>query len=104
MVVPDDVQLRELVVEIHEQFPDVGETLMQGHLRSMGYRVARQHMRNAIRSTDPLNVALRTPRGAIERRPYSVAGPNSLWHIGKLSFIITIYLRNPMLLHLHLWL
>ena len=93
MVVPDDMQLRELVVEIHEQSPDVGETVMQGQLRSMGYRVIRQRMHNAIRSTDPLNVALRTPRGAIERRPYSVAGPNSLWQFSKwyvgLGLIIT---------------
>lgn len=39
---------------------------------------------NALRTADPLSAALRWPGGLTVRRPYSVAGPNSLWHIGEL--------------------
>ena len=40
------------------------------------------------RDRDPIGVALRWPAGATRRQPYSVAGPNSLWHIGKLEWNI----------------
>jgi len=33
--------------------------------------------------TDPLHTALRWRGNLTPRHPYSVAGPNSLWHIGK---------------------
>lgn len=49
----------------------------------MGYIVTRQRVRRAIRSTDPMSVALRWRGGLVYRRTYSVPGPNSLWHIGK---------------------
>lgn len=54
-----------------------------GYLRSSGYKVSRAHVREALRSTDPLGSVMRWPGGATSRRVYSVAGPNSLWHIGK---------------------
>ena len=49
----------------------------------MGYRVPREKIRNVIRATDPTNTALQW-RSLTPRRPYSVPGPNSLWHIGKI--------------------
>ena len=63
--------------------PEIGESLVWGRLRSMGLQVTRERVRQAIRRTDPLNTALRW-RDLVSRRPYSVPGPNSLWHIGKL--------------------
>ena len=41
-------------------------------------------MRTSLRAVDPLSAALRWPGGLTVCRPYSVAGPNSLWHIGNL--------------------
>ena len=57
---------------------------MIGRLRNMGYRVSRERVRNAVREIDPLSSALRWTGGLSRRQPYSVAGPNSLWQIGKL--------------------
>ena len=56
--------------------------MMWGSLRARGVKVTRECVCQALRSIDPINVALRWPAGATRRRPYSVAGPNSLWHIG----------------------
>ena len=53
-----------------------------GHVRSLGYNVTRSRIRNAVRVADPINVALRWQGNLTVRRPYSVPGPNSLWHIG----------------------
>lgn len=47
--------LRELRVEL----PELGETMAAGHLRSMGYRVPRQQLREGLQRSDPLNVTLR---------------------------------------------
>ena len=58
--------------------PNVGESIVTGRLRSLGYHVPRDQVRQAFRSSDPL----RWPGVLTHRRPYSVAGPNSLWHIG----------------------
>lgn len=61
--------------------PDIGERMMQGTLRSRGTVVPRRRVREVIHRIDPINVLLRwQPR--IQRKPYSVPGPNSLWHLG----------------------
>jgi hypothetical protein len=52
-----------------------------GRIRAMGYKVTRERLRQAIRQIDPMYTALRWRGGLITRRPYAVAGPNSLWHI-----------------------
>ena len=79
-----DEELRVIVDQIRRDLPTLGETMMWGHLRSMGFRIARERVRCAIRETDPLHTALRWRGDITRRRPYSVPGPNSLWHIGKL--------------------
>jgi len=43
-------------------------------------QVSRQNVRDSVLRIDPAGVALRTTE-RIQRRTYSVAGPNSLWHI-----------------------
>ena len=83
----DDAELQKLVVQIHSESPSLGESMMCGRLRASGYKVSRERIRNVMRSTDPLGAALRWPGGATKRRPYSVSGPNSLWHIGMLCEI-----------------
>ena len=78
-----DEDLIAMVREFRQDNPDVGESMAAGLLRARGYRVVRARIRDALRNSDPLSAALRWPGGITRRRIYSVAGPNSLWHIGK---------------------
>ena len=79
----DDAQLRLLLSDLRKSSPHLGEVMVMGHLRSLGYNVPRARVRSTIRATDPINTALRWQGTVTSRRPYSVPGPNSLWHIGK---------------------
>ena len=86
-----DDELRTLVRELQTTFPNMGETMVLGQLQSRHYSVTRERVRQVLRDLDPLNVALRSPRGLTARRPYSVPGPNSLWHnIGMNNFFIRV--------------
>lgn len=78
-----DAELRTILSTIRQQLPHVGEKMVSGRLRSLGYHVTRERLRQAIRDTDPINCALRWQGVLSPRRPYSVPGPNSLWHIGE---------------------
>ena len=75
-------ELRTIVSSLRHDLPNVGEKMVLGRLRSMGYQVTRERVRQAIRATDPINSALRWQGVLTPRHPYSVPGPNSLWHIG----------------------
>ena len=77
-----DADLLLFVNTLRQRMPTVGEGLLTGSLRSHGYHISRAKARTALRSSDPLGQALRWPGVVTYRRPYSVAGPNSLWHIG----------------------
>lgn len=77
-----DDDLLAAVREFQHDNPDVGVSMAVGLLRARGHKVTRARVRNALRLSDPLSRALRWP-GMTRRRVYSVAGPNSLWHIGK---------------------
>ena len=79
----DADELHRFVSQMREEFPSIGESLLIGRLYSMGYHVARERVRAVIRATDPINTALRWRGILTSRRPYSIAGPNSLWHVGK---------------------
>ena len=57
--------------------------MMWGSLRGLGIVVTRERVRNTLRSIDPIGGSRRWPANVTTRRPYSVPGPNSLWHIGK---------------------
>lgn len=70
-------------MQMQEESLAMGEVLILGRLRARQLTVTRERVRRAIREIDPLSVALRGPRGLTARWPYSVPGPNSLWHIGK---------------------
>lgn len=77
-----DEQLQVRLKLMRQEYPQFGETMAMGHLRSLGFHVSRERVRNAVRVTDPINQALRWRGVLIARRPYSVPRPNSLWHIG----------------------
>ena len=84
-----DSELVAKVSEIKNILPGAGEKLILGQLKSMGYSVTRARVRDTLRSVDPINTALRWQRGITVRRPYSVPGPNFLWHIGMfLGYLI----------------
>ena len=78
----DDNELRSFVSQVREEFPTIGESLVIAPIHCAGYHVSRSRILSAIRITDPINTALRWRGITASRRPYSVAGPNSLWHIG----------------------
>ena len=79
----DNIELRTIIASLREQLPNVGEKMVIGQLQSLGYNVPRASVREAVRETDPINTALRWQGSLTSRRPYSVPGPNSLWHIGE---------------------
>ena len=54
--------------QMRRDYPALGQTMVWGRLRSMGYLVT---VREAIRATDPIYTALRW-REMTTRRPYSV--------------------------------
>ena len=58
MVVPTDAQLHTIVSDIQAGQPEIGEVMIMGRIRSMGYKVSRQRLRQEIRNSDPLHVAL----------------------------------------------
>lgn len=77
-----NVNLIEVIGELRRELPDIGQSMVAGTVRSLGIQATRQQIRETTQATDPLNTALRW-HGATTRRPYSVPGPNSLWHIGR---------------------
>ena len=85
-----DTELLEIVRSLRTEMPDVGQSMVNGRLRSMGFIVSRERVRRCIQITDPLNTVRRW-HGATLRHPYSVPGPNSLWHIGMYDIIICTF-------------
>jgi hypothetical protein len=80
-----DNDLITIIQQIRRDAPYSAVQMMWGSLRERGVRVARDKLREILRSMDPLGSARRWPPAMIKRRPYSVEsvpGPNSLWHIG----------------------
>lgn len=75
-------QLRVVLRDMRREHPNFGETMTMGYLRALGYRVSRATLRTCIHATDPIQTALRWQGGLTPRCPYSVPGPNSLWHLG----------------------
>lgn len=77
-----DADLDRLMTELRHDLPYSGQSVIMGHLRSQGHYITRVRVRDSIRRTDLLNTPQRWGGGAHQRRPYSVPGPNSLWHLG----------------------
>ena len=86
-----DANLFAFIQRERERNPSIGESLVSGSLRAEGYIVSRERVRQGLRSLDPLGAAARLPGRPSHRRPYSVAGPLSLWHIGIQCYVISVY-------------
>ena len=78
-----DEELAVILRQMRRENPALGERMVMGHLRSMGFKITRSRVRDCIRTTDPIQTALQWRGQLAPRQPYSVPGPNSLWHIGK---------------------
>lgn len=76
----DDRQLDSIVSEVQRHYPNCGYRLLRGHLAAMGHRVQESRIRDSLRRVDPIGVMSRWIH-SIQRRTYSVPGPNMLWHI-----------------------
>lgn len=74
-----DDELDAITVTILEVFPTFGRRLLDGHLRYLGHHVPRERLRESYSRVHGPPSSTFGPR-RIERRVYSVAGPNSLWH------------------------
>lgn len=85
-----DEDLESIIEEFREENPYIGESLTMGMLRSRGFKIKRARMRTVLRKTGTF---LRWPGGVIKRRVYHVAGPNSLWHIGK-NFVLKLRMKR----------
>ena len=84
-----DVQLDNLVERFMSDHGTlVGYSLVFRHLRSLGLRVQRDQIRESIARVDPGNSRIRWAI-VISRTAYSVAGPNSLWHIDGHHSLVT---------------
>ena len=81
-----DADIIELIRQMHSESPNLGVSMVSGRFRARGFKVSRDRLRRLMRESDPLRAASRWPGGVTKRRPYSVPGPNSLWHIGKSTF------------------
>ena len=77
-----DQELTEHLQQLRINSPYIGESMILGQLRALNIQDSRERVRHIIRRIDPLNTALRWGGNLSSRRPYSVPGPNSLWHIG----------------------
>lgn len=84
--ISDDSLIKE-IERIKETFPDYGERMVIGCLRSNGIHVPRHRVREFICVQDPIAVLQRWTI-ATTRRKYSIPGPNALWHIDGLHKLI----------------
>ncbi len=79
--VTDDA-LDDMIKDIVAGNDQLGSEAVRAHLRAGGVRVQRDRVRKILIRTNPRAAAL---RAMAQRRPhrrlYSVAGPNSLWHL-----------------------
>ena len=75
------------VLSVKADFPTASKVMLAGILRGRGIFLQRSRLRDSIHRTDPVNTALRCHQ-LVRRRPYSVEGPNALWHIdGKYKLV-----------------
>lgn len=56
-------ELLMLLRTMRSEYPHMGEVMVLGRLRALGYSVCRERVRMAIRQTDPINTALRATIG-----------------------------------------
>lgn len=75
---PPDEELDEIMRQILESFPNFGRRLINGHLLHLGIHVQRSRIQASYERVHGPPILIGSRR--IQRRVYSVAGPNSLCH------------------------
>ena len=75
-----DDDLKQRVMELVQNNPNLGEKSIDGLLCSDGIFIQRQRLRDILWSVDPEGIQSRLRR-ALHRREYHVAGTNHLWHV-----------------------
>ena len=75
----EDVDLDTLVKAYKVKKPNIGFRYVHGYLRSIGLRVQRQRVLDALQRVDRVGQLIRR-RGVIRRRKYFSSRPNALWH------------------------
>ena len=75
-----DQELRDVVVSIKHDMPDIGYNMMRGILRSRGIHVSIPRIQQCISDVDPINTAMRWA-APTSRRRYGVPYPNYIWHV-----------------------
>ena len=98
-----DQELTEHLQRLRTNSPYIGESMILGHLRAMNIQASRERVRHIRRRIDPLNTALRWGGNLTSRRPYSVPGPNSLWHIGIIIINSNITVLFSCFIQLYRW-
>ena len=76
----DDSTLDDVISSITHNFPNIGISMLTGHLNASDIYVSRRRIRNSLVRLSPLSVLLRSLT-TVSRRRYTVPAPNSLWHI-----------------------
>ena len=87
----NDEDLKDTIKQLRILQPYSGVSMVWGNLRARGVKVTRERVRCMLRTIDPLGRVLRCFPSTIRRQPYSVPGPNSLWHIGKIYVIVIVW-------------
>ena len=76
----DDDELKRAVQQIKVNFPCSGYRIIDGLLRQRGICVQQLRLREVVQSIDPHGITVRLA-DLVQRRRYSVPGPQSLWHL-----------------------
>jgi hypothetical protein len=74
-----DDELDEITAQIVDIFPNFGRRMIDGHLKHLGHRVPQSRVQASYARVHGAPASSFGP-GCIQRRVYSVPGPNSLWH------------------------
>lgn len=75
----NDQELDDVMTYILAAFPSFGRRMIDGHLKHLGHRIPRARLEASYTRVHGRPAGAFGPR-RIERRVYSVPGPNSLWH------------------------
>lgn len=74
-----DYDLDNILRDLNTHYPHTGLSIIRGHLYSFGLHIQRRRVIDALHRIDPERAE--RWHSIIRRTPYSVPGPNSLWHI-----------------------
>lgn len=74
-----DEEIDSIMQHVLAEFPNFGRRMIAGHFKNLDYRISRKRLQasyDRIHGPPVFSFGVRR----IERRIYSVPGPNSLWH------------------------